>query len=298
MQTVAQRLQLLRAKLRWNQQELAARLGVSRNYVSMIEQGREPSKSLILLLEQLEREAADDPVRIMDQGADYGSRSPIETMRVARQSKGLSFADLAKLTKYKADVLQAVEEGNGKASEKMIEAICAALQLSKADLLSGQIPEANGASGTYGAKPNVVAGPGVGTPRYVPLISMATAGTMGASSFTDGGYDYEGTLAFDVKDNRAFGVKITGDSMAPVFAPGDIAIVYPSSAPRSGDHVIARLSDHAGGGVLFKIYTPRDGGDRIVLSSYNPAHPPAELKREDLIWIYPVQSVMKNLRNH
>lgn len=35
---------------------MAQRLGVSRNYVSMIESGREPSKSLILLLEQIEKE--------------------------------------------------------------------------------------------------------------------------------------------------------------------------------------------------------------------------------------------------
>lgn len=222
--------------------------------------------------------------------------SPLDTMRAARLKAGLTFGQLAKITRYRSDVLQAIEEGRGKASERMIEAVCGALGLEKSLLMGDQIAEANGVSGTYGAKPDVVTVGDVGPPRYVPLISMAQAGTMGPAAFTDGAYQYDGTLMFDVRDNRAFGVRISGDSMAPVYSAGDIAVVYPSSTPRSGDLVIARLADHAGGDVLFKLYTPRDGGHRVALTSYNPAYPPAEFSRQDLLWIYPVVAVTKILR--
>lgn len=52
----------LRLKLGLSQQPFAKLLGVSRNYVSMIEQGREPSDSLKMLIDRLEKEN-DAPVR-------------------------------------------------------------------------------------------------------------------------------------------------------------------------------------------------------------------------------------------
>ena len=47
----------LRSRLGLSQDAFAKRLGVSRNYVSMIEQGREPSDSLKKLIETLETPA-------------------------------------------------------------------------------------------------------------------------------------------------------------------------------------------------------------------------------------------------
>lgn len=46
----------LRKKLSINQAELAKRLGISRNYVSMIEGGREPSKQFISAFQMLEKQ--------------------------------------------------------------------------------------------------------------------------------------------------------------------------------------------------------------------------------------------------
>ncbi len=293
LQNTAQRLSKLRAKLGLNQQQLADQLGISRNYVSMLEQGREPSKSIVLLIEKLESDAAGDQTSVREESHAM-AETPQRMMRLARMQKGVSFADLAKMTRYNAGVLQAVEEGNGKASEKMIEEIARALGLRKSALMAGQVSESNGLTGTYGARPDVESH-GAGTPRYIPLISMAQAGALDCNAFDDGAYQYEGTLAFDVKDNKAFGVTIIGESMQPQFGPGDVAIVYPQSTPRSGDHVIARLAETIGDQVLFKIYTPK-GRDALILSSYNPAFQPVEVSREDITWIYPVVSVMKNLR--
>jgi|GEM_PF-684047 len=286
--TFSGRLKNLRTQLGWSQKRLATELGVSENYVGMLEGGREPGSSLERLFGLIESRHT-----LRQEAAP-----PHLAMRAARLAKGLSFADLAKLTRYNAGVLQAVEEGQGQASEKMIEAICRALHLEKDALMSGSdepvVREAT--NGTYGAKPPVVAAPGVGTPRYVPLISMAQAGTLSGNNFTDGGYTHEGALAFDVTDHRAFALTIRGDSMAPQYTEGDVAVVYPSWTPRSGDLVIARLTEAAGGDVLFKIYTPRDSGRRVMLTSYNAAYPAMELTREELAWCYPVVAVTKTLR--
>jgi len=133
----------------------------------------------------------------------------------------------------------------------------------------------------------------VGTPRYIPLISFAQAGTM--KSFEDI-YEREGLLSFDVKDPKAFSVRIVGDSMTPEFREGDMAVLYPGSTPRNGDVVIARLGEDQGGDVMFKLFNSRESGRRVILTSYNPAYPPLEYERGDFAWIYPVVSVMKTLR--
>lgn len=324
-------------------------LGVSRNWVNILEQEppfKKPSRILLMRIDQLEKQAAErqqaakddqadlelleklkaeqltslqqrpktrtlseedaELIRRAKQDSSLGAfhnlepihNTPCAAMKKARLAKGLSFVDLAKLTRYKADVLQAIEDGRGKASERMIEAICKALGLEKAQLMHGadEMIVRDPMRGTYGATPDIDTTPGVGRPRYVPLISMAQAGTLSESAFTDGAYEYEGTIAFDVKDNRAFSVKIVGDSMSPVFTEGDVAIIYPSWTPRNGDHVIARLTDKAGGDVMFKLYSTKDSGRRVVLTSYNPAYAPVDFAPDEFTWLYPVVSVNKTLR--
>jgi len=54
------RVKNLRVALGLNQEAFATRLGVSRNYVSMIEGGREPSEALIKYFETIERETFGD----------------------------------------------------------------------------------------------------------------------------------------------------------------------------------------------------------------------------------------------
>lgn len=236
--------------------------------------------------------------RVTEEAQPVNVAGLCKLMRDRREKLGISFAELGRLTGYSPAVLQAVEEGQGRASERMVDAICRELRLSIDEFVRDCSPDVirDNVFGTYGAKPEFESY-GAGAPRFVPLISMAQAGTISATTFTDGAYNYDGVLAFDVKDHRAFGVKLVGDSMAPNYSAGDVAIVYPSSQPRSGDVVIARLSDEAGGDIMFKLYSPKDGGRRVVLSSYNPAFPPVEYGRSDFLWIYPVAAVLKTLRH-
>lgn len=144
-----------------------------------------------------------------------------------------------------------------------------------------------------GQKANITLPEGM-TARYVPLISWAQAGTM--QSFSDETYQYEGYLAFNVTDRKSIAVTVRGDSMMPQYGEGDVVILYPSSEPRTGDLVIARLSEDNGSDVMFKIFSSQQNGTKVILSSYNPAYPPLDYLREDFSWIYPAASVVKQLR--
>lgn len=264
-------------------------MGLSRNYVSMLEQGREPSAMVKSRIQELEEQWANS-------GAIVGSAR--ETVQRAMRAKKMTFADLSKVTGYSAGVLEAVIEGNGRASERMIEKICSALELEKETLMSGSDSPTvrEEGIGTYGAKPPIRTPPGTNV-RYVPLLSMAQAGSQLDFAFSDGAYDYEGVPAFNVKDPRAFAVRIAGDSMQPKFQEGDVVIVSPAKQPHHGDCVLAKLGERENGGVVFKLYTSRDAGRRVILSSYNPAHQPIELERENVVWIYPAVSMIRPL-NH
>ncbi|MGC3991675.1 MAG: S24 family peptidase [Chthoniobacteraceae bacterium] len=280
------RITRLRNLLGDSQTDFAQRLGISRNYVSMLEQGREPSASLRKLIERLEAESL---------ARESYEDSPRARLKAAREHAGLSIRELAKRMGYEVGVLQAVEEGGARISRRMAQKLCEVLpELELESLLDGsespRVMDQSGVTGTVGDTPPILFPPGVKA-RYVPLLSWAQAGTLDNGAL-DEGYSYEGVLAVDCTDRRAFGVTIRGDSMSPRISEGDKAVVYPGRPPRNGDTVIART---VRGDVMCKLFQSKNGGEIIILSSYNPAYPPIEITHEEIAWIYPVAQVVQNL---
>jgi SOS-response transcriptional repressor LexA len=127
--------------------------------------------------------------------------------------------------------------------------------------------------------------------RNLPVLSWAQAGE--ATEFGEIPREWEELAPSDVTDERAFGVRLRGDSMEPRFSDGDIAILLPSIAPTNGEIVVANLKDE---GILCKIMHVQLDKNLIKLSSYNPAYPPLERHRDQFHWIYPISSVIKHLR--
>lgn len=286
----SERVSSLRAKLGLSQEAFAKRLGVSRNYVSMIEQGREPSDSLKLLVERLEADQAGGTAR-EETAATYGS--PRSLLRFMREKKGFSQAQFARELGYSSlAVYQEIEEGVSSMGEKMARKAAAILGVEAEQLMSGSDhpPSRDGLIGTFGAQPDLQLPPGMKA-KYVPLLSMAQCGTMMA--YDDGAYTHDGFLAINPHDGKAFAVTLAGDSMTPRFEPGDVALVYPSKAPRNGDVVIAKLNEDHGGDVMLKLY--QAARDDVTLSSYNPAYPPMSFPRSAFAWIYPIGMVSKIL---
>ena len=82
------------------------------------------------------------------------------------------------------------------------------------------------------------------------------------------------------KDPRAFGLRVSGDAMAPEFPEGCTVIFEPGRKPRNGDAVSARLNDGRGGFVYY-----RRKGRKIVLS--NSKGPVVEVAASELRYAYP-----------
>ena len=127
--------------------------------------------------------------------------------------------------------------------------------------------------------------------RNLPVLSWAQAGEV--TDFSEIPRDWDEVVPSDVADERAFGVRLRGDSMEPKFSEGDIAILLPGTTPTNGEIVVANLKNQ---GVLCKIMHVQLDKNLVKLSSYNPAYPPTEYHRDEFHWIFPVAAIIKQLR--
>jgi SOS-response transcriptional repressor LexA len=135
---------------------------------------------------------------------------------------------------------------------------------------------------------NVAASRGL---RNLPVLSWTQAGQ--AMELGEIPRDWDEVVPSDVADERAFGVRLRGDSMAPIYSDGDIAILLPNAIPLNGETVVANLRNQ---GVLCKIMHVQLDKNLIKLSSYNPAYPPTEYRKDEFHWIFPVATIIKQLR--
>ncbi len=124
--------------------------------------------------------------------------------------------------------------------------------------------------------------PGAAT-QAVPLIGFAEAGVGGF--FDDGGFPVGkgwDEIAFPaVKDEHAYALEISGDSMIPAYRDGDVIIVSPSAPIRRGDRVVVKTKKDE---VMVKELKRRTSKS-IELQSINAAHPDRTLAVSDVVWI-------------
>ena len=285
MITIGQRVHALRKKLGITQSELSKRMGFVRNYISLVENGRNPSHRFVKALELLEHAPSHSDYTSVVREDPFGA-SPRGRIKARREDLGLSLDDLAKLTGYQKSTLRNVEEGHTRASESLLRLLSTHLDLPLDELMGGSdYPHLAGAGRTYGARANIETEPGV-TARVIPLLSWAQAGTTQA---WDDVYEHEGFIGFNVRDPKAVAVQIRGDSMAPQFPQGTIAIVYPTWEAKTGDLVIARLND---GTVMFKRL--HVDGDHYTFISLNPIYPPLTVEKSRVEKLLPVGGTFQN----
>lgn len=127
--------------------------------------------------------------------------------------------------------------------------------------------------------------------RRIPVISWRQAGDI--AQFDQMPDEYEDSVPTDIRDEKAFAVRLRGDSMEPRIEDGDLAIVLPSVAPTNGEIVLANLRDQ---GACCKIMHVQHDKNLVTLTSYNPAFPPMQHSRDDFHWMFPIVQVIKNLR--
>jgi phage repressor protein C with HTH and peptisase S24 domain len=125
-------------------------------------------------------------------------------------------------------------------------------------------------------------------PREVGVVSWSHAGQ--AASYDEIPKDWREKIATTSRDRRAFGVVVEGDCMEPKYLQGDILIIEPSSEPRNGKPVVAKLKDDA---VQVRIYTKMPGS-KIRLATMKPdIYPTLDHSPADFHWIWPVHSMVR-----
>ena len=120
-------------------------------------------------------------------------------------------------------------------------------------------------------------------PPSIPLIGLAQAGQ--DAFFDDAGLPTgEGWEAADlpVPSETLFALRITGDSMEPLYREGDRVIVDRAAADiRKGDRVVVRTRS---GETLAK-EVAAISSRKLELISANPAYPPRLLASGDIQWM-------------
>lgn len=119
--------------------------------------------------------------------------------------------------------------------------------------------------------------------RHVPLIGLAQAGRGGF--FDDAGFPagvgWEEVAFPDFKDEHAYALEVSGDSMEPFYREGDIVVVSPAADVRRGDRVVVKtVADE----VMVKVLA-RKTANRVELKSFNPAYEDRVLKPEEILWM-------------
>lgn len=256
----------------WSLTELARRIAYEERTLKRVRSGEVQLSAKLV-------KAVAQAIEISKNGTPRGK------LAATLQDHGISPAQLAKKIGYDAGVISNVVNGNGRASESMIEAIVRELpELSKDDLMDGgsELPAAEGsASGLYGQKPTISLPPGM-TGRMVPLLSLAQAGAWDAGH-TDEGWTGAAVFALNVDDRKAFAIKVSGNSMEPDICEGDIVICSPRVQLTPGCCAVIRTRSES---ALIKFW--RKKGDLVILESANPDYPPIRFPASEIAGAWPV----------
>lgn len=232
-----------------------------------------------------------DPFLCAVERVDYSTRMPSpvrfglrHVLREHRKRLKLTQDKLADLAGTTGETISRIERGVVEASPETIRAVAPVLGVSAADLLalldnaeaSGEVVALDRDTRT-GSKRDVI-----------PVITEAQAGS-GQLLYSDAASLRQYTEEFmerpaGLRDRNAFGVRITGESMKPVYRAGMVVAVSPASPLRPGDEVFVALND---GARLVKIAHPSHGA--YILSSANyHEYGPRIVPIEDVDVIYPI----------
>lgn len=119
--------------------------------------------------------------------------------------------------------------------------------------------------------------------RQVPLLGLAQAGAGGF--FDDGGFPaghgWDQVDAPLARGDGVYALKVTGDSMLPLYRHGDTIIVSPTLEARPGDRVVVKTRD---GEVMAKVLEKKTQRS-VHLASLNPDHPMRTVPLAEIEWI-------------
>jgi len=119
--------------------------------------------------------------------------------------------------------------------------------------------------------------------RLIPLIGFAEAG--GDSYFDERGFpvgsDWDKISFPNVDDKHAYALKVSDNSMKPLFRKRDIIIVSPAAPIRKGNRVVVKTKH----GKLFANELMRKNAKIVTLASLNAQHKARSLRVAEVLWI-------------
>lgn len=124
--------------------------------------------------------------------------------------------------------------------------------------------------------------------RMIPVVSWAHAGE--AESFEELPQSWQDRIPTECRDDRAFAVRLIGDSMGPLYVEGDMLILQPGREIYSGCLAVVRLAND---GILFRRVERR--ADRLVLVPLNPQYKTEEFNSEEISWAYPLWGMWRQV---
>lgn len=300
MESLGTKLRRQRRRLGFTLDELAAKAGISKPYLSLIETGRVANPPSDEKLRRLERALGFRPGELVTQA--HLHRTPRDVRAVlaklmqgrtttapvgATPSSGVARNPAAGASSARAGpATVAVNTTTLEPPGRRVSSSPGGLDLDDA-YLSGVLAEL-----VDYHRGNVEA---LGATRAVPVINKVQAGY--PTDFTDLSYprgvadDYVGCP--EVADPDAFAARVHGDSMMPKYREGDIVIFSPAAAFKDGDDCFVRFDD---GQTTFKRvfvepadpHAPTAGPARQVLrlQPRNERYRPQVIPRDRVTGVY------------
>lgn len=122
--------------------------------------------------------------------------------------------------------------------------------------------------------------------KTIPVLGFAQAGNDGY--FDEDGYpagqgwdEVQLPVLSKNDDSGIYALKVSGDSMEPLYREGDLLIVSPAARVRRGDRIVVKAKS---GEVLAKELKRQSAG-KLDLKSLNPAFEERILPARDVVWM-------------
>jgi repressor LexA len=259
------KLRRQRRRLGLTLDELAGRTGISKPYLSLIENGRVPNPP------------SDEKLRRLEQTLGFPAGELLSQAHLQRTPRDVR-AVLSKLLQGGAENPAVDVKAEPTSSTETTTTAPAPTPLDEA-YLSGVLHKLVGKSA--GNVEQIAT-------NAIPVVNKVAAGY--PTDFTDLSYppqvadDYVGCP--DVRDRDAFAARVTGDSMRPKYREGDIVIFSPALSPRNGDDCFVRFED---GQTTFKriFYESGDNGEAVLrLQPRNEKYRPQIVPSEKVAGLY------------
>ncbi|RYD19914.1 MAG: LexA family transcriptional regulator [Verrucomicrobiaceae bacterium] len=191
-----------------------------------------------------------------------------------RQSNDLTQSDLAKILGISSNYVSLIENGQREPGEGIVRHF--------------ELLERAYACGLFGESMTSEDFPGETPPsssrnksRRVPVLGMAHAGE--ATLYEEIPKDWQDWVDTESRDEKAFGVRLEGESMAPSYLPNDVLILNPSSEIYSGCLAVLKLKTD---GFVFRQIERRS--DHLKLVPLNPRWTVEEIPLSEVEWVYPL----------